>query len=717
MFENAKWICRGEAVRKSPAPFFRKRFKIEKAVKKAVLNVCGLGTGEYYLNAEPVTNEVLVTPITQYDSTVIYRTFDVTPLISDGENLFAALLGNSWYNSTRENEWNHNYAPWCDVPKIICQIDITYKDGTAESIYSDKSWKTSQSPIIFNEVRYGTYYDARLEQTGWNKEDFDDSNWNNAAICRAPGGQLTNMPHTPIRITRTVAPISVNGSVYDFGENLSGWLNIKVSGNKGDEIIVRYSERIEAPDKINTYSINYYTNLKNGHCDKYICKGVGEETFEPRFTYHGFRYAEISSPCKILAVKACVVHADMKAIGDFTSDNELLNWAHKATQKATLANYFSFPTDCPHREQQGWTGDGSVSSDQCLYNYEIKDDYKKLLNDFKDAQRPSGIIPSVVPTGGFGYYWGNGPAWDSALMLIPYNIYKYTGDSSAIKQMWQPMKKYMRFLEKMSDEHIISFGLGDWLAPEEAVKCPIEITDTAYYYRFACIMAECAVILGEDPEKYIALAGEIKAAFRSRFMKDGKMIFDSQTSVACAIYQGLFEGDEYSAAAKHLAELVKQKDYHIDCGILGTKYIFDALSDYGYAETAYQMVSNPTYPSYAYWKSLGLSTLPEAWDINLNKVVSLNHHMFSEIDTWLYKHIAGIKPTKPGFAEVLIQPALLPQLSYVKAHTAGIYVEWDKECIKITSPVSGKLSVDGKVYAFNAGTVGYDRKKGELFAL
>lgn len=714
MFENAKWINRAEATRKSPAPYFRKSFKIEKPIKRAELNVCGLGTGEYYLNAKEVTDEVLITPVTQYDSTIIYSTFDVTSLICEGINVFAAVIGNSWYNSTRENEWNHNYAPWCDVPKIICQIDITYQDGTSDSIYSDKSWKTSESPIIFNEVRYGTYYDARLEQCGWNRADFDDSKWNKASICRIPGGILTKMPHTPIRVIRAVEPVAVNGNVYDFGENLSGWLKITVSGSEGDEVVIKYSERIEAPDKINAYSINYYTNLSDGHCDKYICKGIGEESFEPRFTYHGFRYAEISAPCKILSVKACLVHADLQVIGDFTSDNELLNWAHEASRKATLCNYFSFPTDCPHREQQGWTGDASLSSDQCLYNYSIKDDYKKWLNDFKDAQRPSGIVPSVVPTGGFGYYWGNGPAWDSSLIIIPYNIYKYTGDISAIRQSWRQMKRYMSFLEKMSDEYIVCFGLGDWLAPEETVKCPVEITDTAYYYRFACVMVECAEVLGEASEEYVTLSKNIKTAFRNRFMKGGKMLFDTQTAVACAIYQGLLEGDEYSAAADHLAELVKQKDYHIDCGILGTKYIFDALADYGYSEIIYKMVSNPSYPSYAYWKSLGLSTLPEAWDINLNKVVSLNHHMFSEIDTWLYKHIAGIKPAKPGFSEVLIQPELLPELNFVKAHTAGIYVEWDRETIKVTSPVSGKLLVDGQTIPFDSGTIVYSRSKKAL---
>ena len=224
-------------------------------------------------------------------------------------------------------------------------------------------------------------------------------------------------------------------------------------------------------------------------------------------------------------------------------------------------------------------------------------------------------------------------------------------------------------------------------------------------------MIECSKALGEEPDNYIDLARNIKAAFRMRFMKNGAMIFDTQTAVACAIYQGLFEGDEYLKAAKHLADLVKQKNYHIDCGILGTKYIFDALSDYGYSQVVYKMISNPSYPSYAYWKSLGLTTLPETWDIDFNKVVSLNHNIFSEIDTWLYKHIAGIKIAGHGFSEVLIQPNFLPELSFVKAHTAGIHVEWNTEEVKVTSPVPGILAIDGQRLPFRSGTFVYSRSE------
>lgn len=714
MFEKAKWICRGEAKQDSPAPYLRKSFSLKKSVQNASLHICGLGTGEYYINACPVTEDVLVTPITKYDSTVIYSTFDVTELLIVGENVFAAVLGNSWYNITQYDEWNYKCAPWCDVPKLIFQLDIIYNDGTTETINSDKSWKTADSPIVFNQVRYGVHYDARMETENWNAVSFDDSIWDDAAICHSPGGKLSDIPYAPIRVIKRLKPVKICGNVYDFGENLSGWLSVKIKGDSGNQVTIRYSERISAPDKIDQYSVNIFIDSNEGHCDKYICKGGEEETFEPRFIYHGFRYAEVSGNCEILSVEACLVHADLTVIGDFECDDEILNWIHQSSRRSTLTNYFSFPTDCPHREQNGWTGDAALSVDQCLYNYEIKVAYKKWLNDIKDAQRPSGEIPGAVPTGGFGYNWGNGPAWDSALIMIPYAIYKYTGDKSAICQMWDAMKKYMKFLESMADSYVIDFGLGDWLHPEDTIACPTQITNTAYYYRFSCVMADCAELIGASALEYLELAKNIKTAFRNKFMKDGKMIFDTQTSVACAIYQKLYEDEEYQAAASHLADLVRAKNYHTDCGVLGNKYIFDALSDYGYADIAYKMVSNPTCPSFAYWKSLGLSTLGEMWDLSVIRHVSYNHHMFSEADNWLYKHIAGIKPLAPGFAEVLIEPSFLPHLSFVKAHTTGVSVEWDNKTVKIISQVSGKLSVDGRLFDFKAGTVEYNRKNGTL---
>lgn len=696
-----------------PAPYFRKCFKINKAVNKVILNICGLGTGEYYLNGEKVTDEVLITPVTRYDSKVIYSSFDITRLVKDRTNIFACVLGNGWYNTPTHNEWYFERAAWRDCPKLICQIDVIYSDGTEEKIVSDSSWKTADSPIVYNELRFGVHYDARLEIPNWNSEKIDDSNWDNAIIVRSPGGVISDLKYTPIKIIDIISPINVEKSneksVYDFGVNLSGWIKITLSAKNGTEIKIKYSERLNEDGTVNQLNVNFFLDGEDGHTDKYIAKGEGVEEFEQQIVYHGFRYVQIEGNCEIKEVVAKLVHADLGIIGEFSSSDELLNWIHTSERRSTLTNYMSFPTDCPHREQNGWTGDGSLSSDQCLYNYDMLEAYMKWLDDIKDTQRPSGQIASIAPTSTYGYGFGGGPAWDSALILIPYNIYIYTGELCAIKKYWNAMELYMDFLESMAEDYVVGFGLWDWAAPcKDNEWCPINITDTAYYYKFACVMAECSRLLNRDSTKYDILANRIKKSFRSKFMNSGKMIHDSQTAVACAMYQGLFEEDEMPKAAKRLAELVAQNDYRIDCGVLGTKYIFDSLADYGYNEVLYKMISNPQCPSYAFWKNSGMNTLGELWDLSIVQHTSENHHMFGEVETWLFKHIAGIKPLKPGFKEVLIKPQFLQDIEWVKAKYKGISVEYNKETITINTDVSGILELPSGKYKIDKGSHTFD---------
>lgn len=704
MFEKSKWISRDFATDMRPAPFFRKNFIVNKDVTKVMLNICGLGTGEYYLNGEKVTDEVLITPVTKYDSKIIYSSFEITQLVKMGTNVLSAVLGNSWYNTPTHNEWNFDSAAWRDCPKLICQLDITYSDGTEEQIVSDSTWKTADSPIIYNELRFGVHYDARLEIPDWNSEKLDDSDWDNAIVSRPPGGVISDLDYTPIKVIDTINPKNVKNRVYDFGVNLSGWVKITLTAKKGAKIKIRYSERIHDDGSVNQLNVNFFIYGEDGHTDIYIAKGDGVESFEQQLIYHGFRYVQIDGDCEVCEVVAKLVHADLKIVGDFSSSDELLNWIHTAERRSTLTNYMSFPTDCPHREQNGWTGDGSVSSDQCLYNYDMVRAYMKWLDDIKDTQRPTGQIASIAPTSNYGYGFGGGPAWDSALILIPYNIYLYTGSICAIEKYWDAMELYMGYIESMSENYIVGFGLWDWAAPcKDNEWCPVNITDTGYYYKFSCVMAECCRLLNRDSSKYDELSANIKKSFRSKFMKDGKMIHDTQTAVACAMYQGLFEEDEKPEAAKRLAELVIQKDYHIDCGILGTKYIFDSLSEYGYGDVLYKMISNPTCPSYAFWKNSGMTTLGELWDLTIVAHTSDNHHMFGEVETWLFKHIAGIRPLKPGFEEVLIKPTFLENIDWVKANHNGVSVEYDKEKINIVTDVPGVLELPSGKYTFDKG--------------
>lgn len=695
MFEKAKWIAGQNDINTASSPIFRKNIFIEKEVKSATLNVCGLGYGIYYLNGKKVTEDVLITPLTRFDKRVLYSVFDAKPLLDVGENCIGVVLGNGWYNDIATT-WDYDKASWRHHPKLVFQLDVTYTDGTEDSFVSNSSWKCFDGPIVYNHVRCGEIYDARLEVDGWNYVGFDDNSWTNAYVCRSPGGVLEPAKHNPIRVIKTLQAKSKIGNVYDFGQNISGWVRIKTNGERGTEVFLEYSERLNDDGSLNTDNINMFNHDKMKHSDMYILKGEGMEIWEPSFVYHGFRYVKVENAPDDFEIEASVVHTDLDIIGEFECSDEMLNKIHTATRWSTLTNYHGIPTDCPHREQNGWTGDAQLSAEQALMNYDIVECYKKWLIDFKDVQRPSGQLPGIIPSAGWGYNWGSGPAWDSSVILIPYYIYYYTGDKSAIEQMWDNMKLYMVYLESMSEDYTVNFGLGDWLPPPNAKICPVEVTDTAYYYVNAKTMAECAKVLGEDSKAYEELAIKIRSAFRSKFIKNGVVKGHCQTSIACGIYQGLYEEEEIPAAAAYLAKLVEEKDYHIDCGILGAKYIFSALSENGYADVIYKMVVNPIMPSYAYWIDSGMTTLCEDWNMEF----SLNHHMFSEVDFWFYKHLAGIRISPDG---LIIKPCFISGLDWVRAKHKDISVFWNKSIIEINSPCDFTFVINNNQIKLSAG--------------
>ncbi len=694
MFENAKWISKERKI-DNGSRLFRKSINIEKPVKKAVMHTVALGYGEYTVNGKKVSDEVLSTPFTKFDSRTLYLTYDVTDLLAEGENVLGVFAGNGWYNAIGKT-WDFEKAPWRSHIKMIMQLDIEYTDGTTQTVNSDSSWKVNEGPVIYNHVREGETYDARLEIPGWNEPGFDDAEWANTNVCAGPGGIIEPVNWVPIRVVRTLEAKYIGNGIYDFGENVSGWARIKTSGKKGTEISLCYAEQLKPVGiEIETANINSFT-WEQHHTDKYILKGEGTEEWEPRFVYHGFRYVKAEDAPEDFEIEACVVHTDLQSVGSFECSDEMLNKIHSASRLATLSNFAGIPTDCPHREQNGWTGDAQLSCQQALYNFDMVKAYKKWLNDFKDAQRPNGALPGIIPTGGWGFNWGNGPAWDGALINIPWQIYQITGDSSAIKQMWENIKLYIDYLYTMQENYIVKFGLGDWCPPDNVVECSNHVTSTAYYAQFARIAAKCAEIMGEDPAPYNKLAQNIKQAYRREFL--GKEELEkSQTFLACGIYQQMYEPDEIPQKAAKLAKLVEENGWHIDCGILGAKYIFSVLDDNGYADVLYKMVTEPTYPSYAFWINRGMTALCEDWEMRN----SLNHHMFSEVDHWFYRHIAGIKIDENG---IVIEPNFLSVLDWTKATHKDISVEWTRENLTVTVPKNATVIIKGKAQQVEAGT-------------
>lgn len=696
MFENSRWIAMSDSeIPDQPAPLLRRSFLIDKKIKKAFLNVCGLGHAVYYINGQVVSDNVLSTPFTNYDKTVLYTTFNVKNHLTKGENVIGTLLGNGCYFVTK-NRWDINKPAWFHHPKMIAQLDIEFEDGTTLQVNSDRKWTANESAVLVNNTKIGEIYDARKEIDGWCLPGFDDSDWTKVFICRSPGGIMRKMKHPPIRVDKEFIPTKISDTVYDFGQNISGWVKIKGQAKRGHKITLNFGEILKEDghpdgDRLLTICCSQF------HTDTYIFRGEKVEEWAPKFAYHGFRYVEILNAPKDLEVIGQFIHTDVPVIGSFECSDETLNKIHHMTKMSTLGNIQGVVTDCPQREQNAWTGDALISAEQSLFNYDMSSLYDKWFQDIRDMQRPNGQIPCISPTSGWGYNWGSGPSFDSILFILPYLVYKYTGSSSLIRKNWPNMKKYISFMETMTDDYFLDYGLGDWQAPKEAPVTPTEFTDTIFYYVDNTLMAKFAVLLGHDCSYYKSLAENIRKAFREKYVTDGIVNINTQTAVAAAIYNGILDPNEIPANAKKLNDLVASNGYHTSCGILGTKFIYSALSDNGYGETAYKMTINPTYPSYAYWVSQGMTTLCEAWDLT----DSLNHHMFSEVDTFFYKYLAGIRLNA---GKVTIKPLFLEGLDYVKANHRNIKVYWDKKVFKIDSDKDFTLILNDKEMFYKKGS-------------
>ena len=726
---TARWIAAdaGFAIdlEVQPAPFLRKQIILDRDVVSARAYVCGLGYYELRINGQKAGDSVLTPMFTRYDRTVLYDTIDVTSLLMRGDNAIGVILGNGWYNCFTREVWMFAEAPWRHRPKLLLQLHIELADGTHLVVASDTSWRVTTGPITFDSLRNGEHYDARKEMNGWDTPGYDDSAWKRASIIAPPGGSLRSSQMPPIRVTGTIRPVSVTevspGTfVYDLGQSISGWARITAEGPAGTEIVLRYGERLAADGSLERAAIERFVRSGEFQTDRYTMKGECKETWEPRFTYHGFRYVEVTgfpgTPTLDNLVVALggpanlvgrVVHTDLEQRGVFECSNETLNSVQRCARWSTLTNYHGMPTDCPHREKNGWTGDAQVSAEQVLLNFDPATAYAKWLRDFRDVQRPSGQLPGIVPTGGWGYNWGSGPAWDSAIVHIPWYVYLYTGDRTVIEEMYDSIRLYVDYMTEMAVDHIVKFGLGDWCPPYERdpdhPKCPTVVTDTAYYYTNALLLSKMARLTGrsDDEQKYARLAEDIKQAFRDRFVDSSTGVVEGncQTSMACALYQGLTSDDDRELVFERLVEQVELRERHIDCGILGAKYIMHALTENGRADLAYAIATQRTYPGWGHWIEQGATTLWESWSGD----TSLNHHMFSDVSAWFYKGLAGINPDEsaPGFKHVVIRPNPVSGLEWVRASHESMYgtvsSEWrvdeDRFELRVRIPVNCTATV------------------------
>ena len=678
------------------SPYLRKRFDIPDDVSKAMLYITGAGFFEPYINGKKINDHVMDPPFTAYDRTLLYYTFNVTEFLRKGSNMLGVILGNGFFNYTTIDQWNTHAASWRGSPKMICELYITTKNNKQICIPSDITWESHMSPITFNSLRNGEFYDARLEIPSWCQPDALADDWVNVSISRDPGGLLKANEMPSVKVDREYPAISVknvakNTYLFDFGQNMAGFVRIKVTGPKGAEFVIKMNEKLKDDGTLDTAYNSGFTKTGEFQTDKYIKKGDGEEIWQPRFVYHGFRYAQIegfTDQPDLSSATAIFLHTAVKEIGQFSCSDDNINQIHKNTRMATYSNMYGLLTDSPHREKNAWTGDTNVSTEQILFNYMSGPLWMKWLNDIKDSMKAKGNIPCMVPTGGWGYNWGNGPDYSSVLTWLPDSMHTYYADKYVIRKYYQYMKRNMKYMLSMmqNDVCVNDYGVGDWCAPFEgpaisvnmsSFKAPIDLTDTACMYTMANVLEKFAKMLGhrDDAKEFNKTAKRIKAGFRKTFYdtQTGRLKGDGQTCYAAMLYHNLYEDDkEYELVYKHLLRTIDEADGHLDYGILGNKYVNNILGIRGRADLIYSMITKETFPSFVHEiKSLGATTLYETW----NGEGSRNHHMFGDISATFFKYFAGIRPDPdyPGFKRFTIAPAFNTPLVNVDAVFESMY--------------------------------------------
>ncbi|NIA28435.1 MAG: family 78 glycoside hydrolase catalytic domain [Actinobacteria bacterium] len=664
-----------EISKRNPALYFRKSFQLAKGAKKARVYISGLGYYELYINGKKVGDHVLSPNYTNYDrrqsdhwgesrvgnmsTRVLYETFDIAPFLRSGENVVAVCLGNGWYfQNEREEDIPYSY----DTPRFIAQLEMQFSDRSRKTVVSDNTWKTSHGPIVQNGIYSGEIYDARLEQPGWNNVGFDDSHWKSAHIVRPPTGKLMAQMSPPDRVIETIEPVSLSNPEpgiwrYDLGQVISGWARLKVTGPRGAKIKLKFIEQ---------FGFSY------GQTDTYILKGEGEEVWEPSFTWHAFRYVDVLDapfPMTIENLQGRVVNTNVDSAGNFSCSNHIFNKVLENYKWTQLGNiHGGVPSDCPHRERRGYTGDGQISAQAAIYNFDMAAFYTKWLNDIADAQNSvTGYVPNTVPYQG----GGGGAAWGSAYIIIPWYMALYYGDERVLEQHYRGMKKWIAYLARQRDDDgiINEKNLGEWVPPDPT-EIPASFVSTAYFYHDLKLMSKIAKRLHQETDSayFDSLAQYTRTAFHEKYYHAEKhsCSIGRQGANVFALGFGLVPDSLQSAVFATLVHNVQvNAKGHFDTGMMGTPLLLDVLSRFGRTDLAYTLMDQRDYPSFGYELEKGATTIWETWW----GTDSHSHPMFGSVCQWFYQVLAGINPDsdQPGFQHIIIKPQPVAGLNFVDA--------------------------------------------------
>jgi alpha-L-rhamnosidase len=688
----------------SPAPMLRKTFSVKKGLISAKAYVTGLGYFEFYLNGKKVGNDVLVPNQTNYgkrpglmnnpipipdnfkEYRVMYLSYDLKDLLTDGENVAGAIVGNGFFNAPIN--WTESYG----TPRFLGQIHLKYSDGTEEDIVSDETWKVAKSPILMDLVFDGEHYDARLEQPGWCEKSFNDSKWENAVIRKAPEGKMKAHMSYPDRVMESLDPVKMEKLAdgryrVDFGQEISGWIHLKnITGEAGRKIDIRYIHKTPSGD------------------NSYTLRGSGLESYSARFTWFVFREVEISNwsgELKPEQISAEAVYTFIETTGKFECSNPLLNDINKIWWRSQTDNmHGGIASDCPNRERSPYTGDGQVACVTVIHNFDARAFYNKWIHDIiGSCNEETGYVPNGAP-------WqpgcGGGVAWGAAISIMPWEFYLYYGDIDILKDSYEGMKGYIRYMLSWTDEEGIMFSqvagpngkpnrwmnLGDWSQPFELP--PDNMVHTFYLWRCADITSKVASVLGNitEAEKYAAIAEKTRLAFMKRFYDEEGGTYGKYGGNIFALRMGIPEDQKVRIIAALKADIQSNKG-HLDTGIFGTQFFFEVLAENGMNELAYEAMSKRTSPSYGYWIEQGATTSWEGWD----NPGSGNHPMFGGGLVWLYRKLAGINidPQNPGYNHIIFKPQTVNDLSYAKYSNLTPYgncgISWEKDTTKFTMTV------------------------------
>ncbi len=697
-----------------PAPLLRKEFTIDRKVKKAVAFVTGLGYFELYLNGNRVGDDVLVPNQTNYgkrpdlidqnipiednfrDYKVMYLAYDVKNLVKEGKNVIGSILGNGFYNAPKY--WAGSYGS----PRFIGQLHITYEDGSEEIIKSDETWTASKSAIMMDLVYHGEHYDARQEQPGWCTADFNDKNWKQVVIRKAPYGRLVAHTAYPDKITKRLSPVTIeklenNKYKVDFGIEISGWLRLhNVEGPKGHKI-----------------EIKYLSNQYSGD-NTYIFRGEGPESYAARFNWFVFSAVEISNwpgELKSEHLTAEAVNTFIEESAHFETSNTLFNDLNKIWKRSQLDNmHGGIASDCPHRERAPYTGDGQVACVTVMHNYDAKNFYHKWIQDILGAQNiETGYVPNGAP-------WqpgcGGGVAWGAAMVIMPWEFYLHYGSLDMLEDNYEGMKEYVRYMQTWVDEEGIMFSqrpgkdgkvlkwfnLGEWVAPGETV--PDEMVHTFYFWRCTDLVAQAARILNqkEEADHYTELANKTEMAFFNKYYNEENGSYGKGGGNIFALRMGVPEA-QYDRVIGALKMDIEANDRHIDTGIFGTQFFFEILAEHGMQDLAYEVMNQRSEPSYGHWLELGSTTTREQWSTG----GSHNHPMFGGGFVWFYRKLAGMNadPEMPGYRHIIFRPQPVNELTYVTYTNNTSYgmagITWKNEnekfTMSITVPVGSEATI------------------------